>query len=103
MFLQCIEKVPTPGAIRRVWGYVTNSFVDPHKRGHGIGEGLLRLLIGVARDRELEFLIVWPSEAAVGFYLRAGFRGVSDVHVGPDNEPPLELVLPIDVDSSATA
>jgi len=95
MFLQCIEKVPAPGAKQRAWGYVTNSFVDPPKRGQKIGEQLLHLLILVAHDRDLELLIVWPSEAAVAFYQRAGFRPVSEVHVGPDDEPPLELMLPI--------
>lgn len=95
MFLQCVEKVPAPGAKQRAWGYVTNSFVDPRKRGQKIGEQLLHLLIRVAHDRDLEFLIVWPSEAAVVFYQRAGFRPVFEVHVGPDDEPPLELRLPI--------
>ncbi len=105
MFLQCIEKVPAPGASQRAWGYITNSYVDPHKRGQGIGEQLLHLLIRIARNRELEFLIVWPSEAAVAFYQRAGFRPVSEVHVGPDDEPPIELLLPIAVgeESSTTA
>jgi hypothetical protein len=38
-------------------------------------------------------LIVWPSKEAVPFYARAGFRPVSEVHAGDDDEPPLELVL----------
>ena len=49
----------------------------------------------------MEFLIVWPSEAALAFYRRAGFRPVSDVHVGPDDEPPLELMLPVAVDAGS--
>lgn len=105
MFLQCVEKVPAPGATQRAWGYVTNSYVDPQKRGHGIGEQLLHLLIQVARERGLEFLIVWPSGTAVAFYQRAGFRPVSEVHVGADDEPPLELIVPVTVgtESSTTA
>ena len=95
MFLQFVEKVPEPGSSQRAWGYVTNSYVDPQKRGHGIGEKLLRLLISVATDHSLELLIVWPSEAAVPFYQRAGFKSVSEVHVGADNEPPLEMMLPV--------
>jgi GNAT superfamily N-acetyltransferase len=93
MYLQCIAKVPVPGEIRRAWGYVTNSYVEPNHRSQGIGRRLLELLIGVAQSRELEFLIVWPSERAVPFYQRAGFRPADQAHAGPDDEPPLELVL----------
>lgn len=92
MFLQSVAKVPVPGATHREWGYVTNSFVDSQRRGQGIGQRLLHLLIEAGEDRRLEFLIVWPSERAVPFYRRAGFRPVSDVHARPD-EPPLELLL----------
>ena len=93
MFLQCVEKVPAPGATQREWGYLTNSFVDPEQRGQGIGRKLLQLLIESARNRGLEFLIVWPSATSVVFYRRAGFHNVSEVHVGADDEPPLELML----------
>ena len=105
MFLQCIPKVPAPGANRRAWGYITNAYVDYRQRSHGIGRKLLDLLIEAARNRKLEFLIVWPSEAAVAFYNRAGFRSVSEVHVGSDDEPPLELMLSVavGVESPGTA
>jgi ribosomal protein S18 acetylase RimI-like enzyme len=88
-----VEKVPVPGAKQREWGYVTNAFVDSQRRGQGIGRDLLRFLIAAAESRGLEFLIVWPSDEAVAFYGRAGFRPVSDVHVGSEDQPPLELML----------
>ena len=105
MFLQCVAKVPAPGAKKRAWGYVTNAFVDSPQRGQGVGQKLLHRLIEVAQGRRLEFLIVWPSEPAVAFYWRAGFQPVSKVHVGPDDEPPLELMLSVTVgvESSGTA
>jgi GNAT superfamily N-acetyltransferase len=93
MYLQCIEKVPSPDEIRRSWGYVTNAYVADERRGIGVGRKLLDLLIDAARARRLEFLIVWPSEKAVSLYGRAGFQPASEVHAGPDDEPPLELVL----------
>ncbi len=46
-------------------------------------------------DVLVEFLIVWPSDEAVAFYGRAGFRPVSDVHVGSEDTPPLELKLSV--------
>jgi GNAT superfamily N-acetyltransferase len=93
MFLQFVAKVPAPGSTSRAWGYVTNSYVESGQRGQGVGQKLLQLLIEEGRERQLEFLIVWPSRAAVPFYERAGFQSVSEVHVGDDDEPPLELML----------
>ena len=93
MYLQRVDKVPIPGEIKRSWGYVTNSYVSAEQRGQGIGQGLLDLLVDVARTRGLEFLIVWPSEGAVSLYERAGFRPASEVHDRPNDYPPLELAL----------
>lgn len=95
MFLQFIAKVPAPGKDEREWGYVTNAFVDSEARDKGVGQRLLSLLIEAAKHRCLEFLIVWPSEAAVEFYRRAGFQPVSQAHARPDDEPPLELMLSV--------
>ena len=93
MYLQYIEKVPIPGGIRRYWGYVTNSYVVAEQRNKGVGQKLLDLLVSVGRQRGLEFLIVWPSKAAVSLYERAGFRSVSEVDTDPEGPPPLELLL----------
>lgn len=65
----------------------------PAHRGRGVGTRLLELVIADARERGHEFLIVWPGEEALSFYARAGFKEVDDVHGGPDDYPPLELVL----------
>ena len=93
VFLRSVSKVPNPGAVRRTWGYVTNSYVAPSHRGRGLGGGLLKVVIAAAQERKQELLIVWPSEEAVSFYARAGFREVTEAHAGPDDYPPLELIL----------
>lgn len=93
VFLRSVSKVPNPGARDRAWGYVTNSYVAPAHRGRGVGGRLLEVVMAAARERGHEFLIVWPGEEALSFYVRAGFREVADVHDGPDDYPPLELVL----------
>jgi GNAT superfamily N-acetyltransferase len=93
IFLQCVEKVPSPGAISRSWGYVTNSYVASEFRSAGVGGQMLALIDTAARVRLLEFLIVWPSPASESFYLRAGFLPVTDQHSGADDSPPLELLL----------
>lgn len=93
MFLRSVNKVPNPGARDRAWGYVTNSYVAPAHRGQGVGTRLLEVVISGARERRHEFLMVWPSEESLSLYARSGFREVADVHGGPDDYPPLELVF----------
>jgi GNAT superfamily N-acetyltransferase len=93
MYLECIEKVPSPGSGHAAWGYVTNCYVAQEHRGAGLGSRMLHLLVDLARARKMEFLTVWPSEMSVSFYKRAGFQTVSEAHCGTDDEPPLELIL----------
>jgi ribosomal protein S18 acetylase RimI-like enzyme len=92
MFLEFVEKVPSPDGAAHEWGYVTNAYVEPEWRNQGVGRRLVDVLIDAARKRRVEFLIVWPSKAAVSLYRRAGFRPVEEVHVD-DDEPPLEFVF----------
>lgn len=79
--------------------------VDSKQWRHCIGAKLLEWLIGAARNRDLEFLMMWPNEASVPFYRREGFCPASDVHVGADDEPPFELVLAstVAIESSVTS
>jgi len=93
MYLECVTKLPLPGTLRREWGYITSAYVAAEERAHGLGRKLLDHLIEAARRRGLEFLILWPSDDAVPFYSRAGFRPVSEVWIGAAAEPPLALVL----------
>jgi GNAT superfamily N-acetyltransferase len=93
MYLQCVTKVPVPGQSQRSWGYITNAFVEADKRAHGTGKQLLNFLIEAAKNRALEFLIVWPSDEAVTFYKRAGFQSVEVAHNRADDQPPLEMML----------
>jgi GNAT superfamily N-acetyltransferase len=93
MYLQCIGKVPSPGSSHAAWGYVTNCYVAEQHQRLGVGSRMLQFLVDLARARRLEFITVWPSEMSVSFYKRAGFKSVSDIHTGIDDEPPLELIL----------
>lgn len=93
MYLRIVNKVPIPGEIVRSWGYITSSYVDNKQRGQGLGSALLETLKQAALDRNLEFLIVWPSPDAAAFYGRAGFRLSSDVHNRADDYPSMELEL----------
>ena len=73
-FLQRIDKVPRPYPRPPAWGYVTNVYVVPELRNAGVGRRILDALIADTRDEGLDTLLLWPSQRAVPFYLRASFN-----------------------------
>lgn len=80
IWVQVIHKAPRPGRFggHNRYGYMTNVFTVPERRGQGIGGQLLERVIQWAREQELQFLVVWPSEESVRFYERGGFRATSE-------------------------
>jgi GNAT superfamily N-acetyltransferase len=86
-FLQRIDKVPRPYPRPPAWGYVTNVYVVPEHRNTGVGRRILDALIRDTREEGLDTLLLWPSQRAVPFYVRAGFR-----------TPPNALELALDED-----
>jgi GNAT superfamily N-acetyltransferase len=85
LFLNRVEKVPEPSASADELGYVTNFYVVPQWRNRGVGRALLDAMRVYAHGRNLDTLIVWPSERSAPLYGRAGFQ------------PPLELLeFPVD-------
>ncbi len=73
MFVQVVRKVPKPAILDESFGYLTNVYTRPAHRGQGIGSSLLERVQEWAREKDLEFLITWPSEESKEFYGRAGF------------------------------
>jgi GNAT superfamily N-acetyltransferase len=78
IYLQIIEKVPKAKRLRNMFVYMTNVYTKPEWRGQGIGGRLLHEACAWSQENNLEFIIVWPSEEAVGFYARTGFQAVKD-------------------------
>lgn len=79
VFVQRVAKVPKPSKVRDAFGYVTNVYTKPQCRGRGIGAGPLQQVKDWAQLQDLEFLILWPSEASREFYERAGFKDAEAV------------------------
>lgn len=79
IYIQRVPKVPKPNRLDDAMGYVTNVYTRPAFRGQGIGTQLMTHVLAWASQQDLESLIVWPSEASVRFYQRAGFRGSPDM------------------------
>ena len=73
MYIELIEKVPRPGRITRPFAYMTNVYTLPAWRGKGVGGKLLSQVNAWVKDNNYEFVIVWPSEGGVDFYMRHGY------------------------------
>lgn len=87
VWVERVGKIPRPWDSPSDYGYVTSVYVEPAWRSRGIGGALVEEAILQAREHGLEFLIVWPSEASVPFYERAGFRRSPDameLHLAPE-------------------
>ena len=74
-WLQLVHKVPHPSRTlaERPVAYVTNMYVDPGHRNSGLGRELLDRAVEFAREREVDGVLLWPSERSRPFYERAGF------------------------------
>jgi GNAT superfamily N-acetyltransferase len=79
IFIQRVPKVPKPNRLDDAMGYVTNVYTRPAFRNQGIGTRLMTYVLAWAAEQDLESLIVWPSTVSIPFYLRAGFRGNSEM------------------------
>jgi len=84
VYIQLIDKVPRPGRVTYPFAYMTNVYTDPDYRAQGIGSQLLQAIREWAKANKYEFIIVWPSEEARGFYSRNGYALCND---------PMELQL----------
>lgn len=79
IFVRRIRKIPKPQHLFDEYGYVTNVYTRPNYRNKGIGKQLMEEVKQWAANCDLEILIVWPSEEAIPFYERAGFKGENDI------------------------
>ena len=78
VYVGLIEKIPRPTREHRWIGYVTNVYTRPEHRGQGVGTALLERVTAWAAERDVELLVVWPSEESISFYERAGFASGRD-------------------------
>ena len=89
VWLETVDRVPRPIPHADEMGYITNVYVEPAWRNHGIGTDLLRVVVSQAQSRGFGELFVWPSDASVEFYKRVGFSVSHEVHEmslnGPDS------------------
>ena len=72
VWLQLIEKIPNPIAEAEWHGYITNMYVREKERG-GVGGALMDAVLAWCRTREIDYVILWPTERSRPLYARKGF------------------------------
>jgi GNAT superfamily N-acetyltransferase len=78
-WLAVVDRIPGPEFFVRRSGYVQSVYVVPDRRSQGVGTALMEHLVGYARNAELDYLAVHPSERSFEFYRRLGFAPTTKV------------------------
>ncbi|MFL5581119.1 MAG: GNAT family N-acetyltransferase [Gemmatimonadaceae bacterium] len=78
MAVHVVRSVPRPSRRGDQWGYLTDCYTAPEWRGRGVGAALLSRVTAWARGKDLELVLVSPSERSRAFYARAGFEDARD-------------------------
>jgi GNAT superfamily N-acetyltransferase len=82
MWLHTVPRVPAPGhGAPRPMGYLTNMYVEPEHRSHGLGSRMLQELVEHCTTGGFELVLTFPADDAHGFYERNGFRRPRDPSV----------------------
>jgi len=77
--LQLISMIPRPNRPEDTFGYLTNVYTVPEYRNRGIGKKLLQGIKDWSVEKDLEMVIVWPSEKSRVFYQRLKFEAASEM------------------------
>jgi GNAT superfamily N-acetyltransferase len=87
--VQLFEKIPNPVNEPEVHAYITNFYVVPEMRGHGVGKKLLNEALSWCRAHGTDSVILWATPESRSLYRRCGFNEPADVlEVRGDNLQP---------------
>jgi len=87
VWLHLIEKIPNPVAETEWHGYVTNMYVQENHRG-GVGGALMDAVLAWCRQREIDYVILWPTERSRTLYRRKGFAVTDAIMAQSFQDPP---------------
>jgi GNAT superfamily N-acetyltransferase len=77
--VQLFEKVPNPVNEPELHAYVTNFYVIPEVRSHGLGKRLLNKALSWCRARGTDAIILWATPGSKTLYRRCGFVEPTDL------------------------
>jgi GNAT superfamily N-acetyltransferase len=78
-WLQLIEKLPNPVAEPELHGYISSLYVEPSRRGAGIGSRLLETCLRTCEEDGVDAVLLWPTQRSRALYARHGFAIRDDV------------------------
>jgi GNAT superfamily N-acetyltransferase len=79
MWLHTVPRIPAPGhGAPRPMAYLTNMYVEPEHRSHGLGSRMLEVLVEHCATGGFELVFTFPADDAYGFYERNGFARPPD-------------------------
>lgn len=77
--VQLFEKVPNPVNEPELHAYVTNFYVVPEMRSHGLGKRLLKKALSWCRARGADGVILWATPGSKSLYRWCGLVEPSDI------------------------
>ena len=78
--VQLFEKVPNPlNDEPELHAYVTNFYVVPEMRSHGLGKRLLNKALSWCRAQEIDAVILWATPGSKSLYRRCGLTQPTDI------------------------
>lgn len=78
VWIQVVEKIPTPTDEPEEHAYLTNFFVREAARGRGIGSRILSQVLGWCAERGVHAVFLWPTARTRPMYERHGFMADGD-------------------------
>ena len=78
--VQLFEKIPNPvNDEPELHAYVTNFYIVPEMRNHGLGKRLLKQALSWCRAGNTDAVILWATPGSKTLYRRCGFVVPSDI------------------------
>ena len=79
IYILITPKLPKIGRPNASYARLSSVRTIPDYRDMGIGSTLMDYVKAFCKTKNVEELIVWPSESSVGYYKRTGFCGENKV------------------------
>jgi GNAT superfamily N-acetyltransferase len=77
--VQLFEKVPNPVNEPELHAYITNFYVVPEMRSHGLGKRLLNKALSWSRAQGTDSIILWATPGSRSLYRRCGLTESADL------------------------
>ena len=79
VWIQIVDKIPTPTDEPEEHAYLTNFFVLESARGRGIGSEMMTRVLEWSAKKQVHAVFLWPTTRTRALYERHGFRADGDV------------------------